>query len=399
MAVFTQLCNLVPAHLVNDLAIEFGITKQCRTFSPWSHFVALAWSQFGRSASLNDVCDTLFNHQKLLASVRGATPPSKNGLSHANKIRTADMAEALFWKIFAHLSAQDPSYALGKGRLGLPRRFSRAIFAVDSTTIQLIAECLDWAKHRRRKAAAKCHLRLDLASMLPAFVIIGTAKDADNSRARELCAGLKDGEVVIFDKAYVDYEHLADLDRRGVIWVTRPRSNMAVTVVKPLSEPKGAVLADEEVQFETAASRRDYPKNFRRVTARLEVDKKMVEMEFITNHPEWAPSSICELYQSRWGIESFFKQLKQNLKLCGFLGNNANAVRWQVWMALIVLLLLRYLGHRAKWPHAFSRLCTVVRGVLWDRFNLWKLLDFYGTAGGNYRLLGRPDQEFLPGFG
>ncbi len=110
------------------------------------------------------------------------------------------------------------------------RRFKRAIHVVDSTTIQLIASCMDWAKHRRRQAAAKCYLRLDLQSFLPRFAIVDTAKHNDAKRARELCAGIKPGEIVIFDKAYVDFSHLADLSVRQVFWVTRAKENLCYRV-------------------------------------------------------------------------------------------------------------------------------------------------------------------------
>ena len=120
------------------------------------------------------------------------------------------------------------AFAAGPGGKRFARKFKRTIHVVDSTTIQLIASCLDWAKHRRRKAAAKCHLRLDLQSFLPRFAIIDTARENDAKRARELCAGIKDGEIVIFDKAYVDFAHLYDLLQRGVFWVTRAKDNLQV---------------------------------------------------------------------------------------------------------------------------------------------------------------------------
>jgi len=97
---------------------------------------------------------------------------------------------------------------------------------VDSTTLPLIASCMDGAKHRRRKAAAKRHLRLALQSFLPRFAIIGTAKDHDNQRAQEACAGIRADEIVIFDKAYVGFVHLRQLPRRGVFWVTRAKDNL-----------------------------------------------------------------------------------------------------------------------------------------------------------------------------
>ena len=123
--------------------------------------------------------------------------------------------------IWAKLS---PRFVSGKAGKRFARKFKRTIHVVDSTTIQLIASCMDWAKHRRRKAAAKCHLRLDLQSFLPRFAIIDTAREADAKRARELCAGIKEGEIVIFDKAYVDFDHLWDLEQRGVfLGDARPR--------------------------------------------------------------------------------------------------------------------------------------------------------------------------------
>ena len=111
---------------------------------------------------------------------------------------------------------------------------------------------MDWAKHRRRKAAAKCHLRLDLQSFLPRFAIIDTAKENDAKRAREVCAGLKEGEIVLFDKAYVDFEHLFDLSSRGVYFVTRAKENMACRCVKRLiNKPKGNIVRDDPVILTT----------------------------------------------------------------------------------------------------------------------------------------------------
>jgi hypothetical protein len=105
---------------------------------------------------------------------------------------------------------------------------------------------MDWARHRRRKAAAKCHLRLDLQSFLPRFAIVDTARHADARRARELCAGIKAGQIVLFDEAYVDFEHLADLCMREIFWVTRPKENMSCDVVKEYQQgARGKILSDE----------------------------------------------------------------------------------------------------------------------------------------------------------
>jgi hypothetical protein len=397
-----QICELIPSHLVSKIARKHGVDKKTRAFSPWSHVVSMLFAQLSAAISLNDVCDNLRHHGGLLASIRGAVTPSRNGLSHANKVRNADMIEDLFWSVFACFEKQTPTFGHRgprKRKRGLPRRFKRMIHAVDSSTIKLVANNLDWAKHRRRKAAAKLHLRLNIGCFLPGFIIVEEARHSDTIRARELCAGILAGEIVVFDKAYVDFAHLYDLAKRGVNWVTRAKDNMSFRVTKRLiKKPQGNILRDDIIVLKTKKSRNGYPTTMRRIVAVVEVNGVEQEMVFITNNTEWAASSVCDLYQSRWEIEVFFKQIKQNLKLCDFLGNNANAVRWQVWTALLAYLLLRYLSHLSDWNHSFSRLCTMVRGVLWSKLAIRDMLVAYGTAGGRFRMLGRPDQAYLPGF-
>ena len=393
-----QICKYIPPHLVAKLARKHGVDEQARTFSPWSHVVALLYAQLSHAIGLNNVCDGLRMHQGKLATIRGATPPARNTLSHANKIRSAKMAEELFWEVLEHLTTICPSFG-SKTYKGFPRRFKRIIHAVDSSTIQLIAHCMDWAKHRRRKAAAKLHMRLDLQSFLPKFAIIDTAKHNDNRRARELCADIGAGEIVLFDKAYVDFEHLLDLDARGVFWVTRAKDNLQYRCVKRrIKRPQGRILRDDEIVLTTPATRTHYPKRLRLVRAIVERDGEDVEMVFITNNFQWAPSTIADLYKHRWAIEAFFKQIKQTLQLCDFLGHSRNAIQWQVWIGLLVYVLLRFLAHLSNWPHSFTRLFGLVRACLWTRRDLVFTLRCYGTAGGDFRFLAAPQQAYLPGF-
>ena len=397
-AVLRQICNLIPSYLMPKLARECGVDKKARTFSPWSHLVSLIYAHLTHAIGLNDVCDALRLHSGLLVTLRAATPPSRNNLSHANKERDASLAEKLFWSVLDHLQTLQPDFAKGNRGKGLARRFRRAIHVVDSTTIQLVASCLDWAKHRRRKAAAKCHLRLDLHSFLPRFAIIDTAKDNDAKRSRELCAGVRAGEIVIFDKAYLDFAHLLDLLQRGVFWVTRAKENMAYEVFKVLPVPKGNILRDELIVLRTAAASAAYPEIMRRITALVEVDGKLQEMVFVTNNLEWSPASVADLYRNRWSIEAFFKQIKQTLQLADFLGHSANAVRWQVWTALLVYVLLRFLAFVHSWQHSFTRLFTLLRSALWRRWDLGSLLQCYGTASGSFHFIATPQQPSFNGF-
>jgi hypothetical protein len=395
-SILRQICNYIPAFLVPQIARDTGAEDKARSFSPWSHVVSLLYGQLSHSLGLNDLCDSLQLHSGPLVSVRGATPPSRNGLSNANRERPAEMAEQLFWQVLGHLGQETPGFVQGRSR-GAAFRFKVPIHVVDSTVMELVANCMDWAQHRRRKAAAKTHMRLNLQSLLPNFVIIDTAGEHDNKRARELCAGIKSGEIVLFDKGYVDFEHLQDLEERGVFWVTRAKDNMAYEVVGTMpasNDPK--ILRDEIIQLRNP--KQAAPELMRRVVALVEVEGEEREMVFLTNNLTWSPRSVADLYRCRWQIEVFFKQIKQTLQLADFLGHNANAVRWQVWTALLVYLLLRYLSYVANWAHSFTRLFTILRAVLWDKLDLRGLLDCYGTANGKFRNLAQPDQAYFPGF-
>jgi hypothetical protein len=394
--ILRQICNLIPQHLVCKIARTTGAADKSRTFSPWSHVVSQCYAQLSRSLSLNDVCDALQLHSGPLSSLRGATAPSRNGFSNANRERPAAMAEELFWAVLAHLGQQSPGFVKG-GRRGAAFRFKLPIHIVDTTVLELVANCMDWAKHRRRKAAAKTHLRLNWQSLLPNFVIIDTAGEHDNKRAWELCAGVKTGEIILFDKGYVDFGHLLRLDERGIFWVTRAKENMAYEVVKKMPKSKDEkILRDEIIML--SDPRKAAPELMRRIVALVEIDGEEREMVFLTNNLEWSPRSVADLYRCRWQIEVFFKQIKQTLQLADFLGHNANAVRWQVWIALLVYVLLRYLSYVSKWAHSFTRLFTIIRAVLWSKLDLLELLDRYGTAKGSFRYLARPDQAYFPGF-
>ena len=398
LSVLDQICKLIPGHLVSKLAREHGVDKKARTFSPWSHVVTLLFAHLSHASSLNGVCDAIRTHETWFTRIRNAKAPTKNTLSHANRNRDPAMAEALFWTLLEQFKNASPRFG-GRSFKGMPRRFKRAVYAIDSSTIQLVANCIDWAKHRRRKAAAKLHLRLDLRSYLPAFAIVDTAKHNDNRRAREICAGLQDGEIALFDKAYIDFQHLLDLTHRGVFWVTRAKDNMAYRVKKRNTKrQQGNILRDDLITLTGVKTRGLYPGTLRLVRAIVEVDGKPREMTFITNNTDWAASSIADLYKSRWAIETFFKEIKQTLQLSDFLGHNKNAVQWQVWTALIAYVLLRYQSLQHGWQHGFKRFFCLVGSNVWSRYDFASLIEFCGTARGSSKPPDAPQQRYLPGF-
>src|SRR3974390_2608492 len=140
--ILRQICNLIPQHTVSKVARATGAEDRSRTFTPWSHVVSQCYAQLTHSISLNDVCDSLQLHSGPLASIRGATAPSRNGFSNANRQRPAAMAEELFWAVLAHLGEQSPGFATGRGR-GAAFRFRVPIHVVDTTGMELGANLMD----------------------------------------------------------------------------------------------------------------------------------------------------------------------------------------------------------------------------------------------------------------
>ena len=378
-----QVVQHIQPGLIDLKAKAYGI--QARTFSVTSHVVALLYGHLAHTFSLNSVCDALGLYPKELSRIRGATAPSRNTFSHANRTRDAAFAEDLYWSVFARLMQSDGGFnKYGKHR-GFIFRLKRRVYAIDSTLIKLTVNCIDWARYRRKKAAAKTHMRIDVGSMLPCFAIVEEGAPHDSTRAEALCEGLRDGDILLADRAYVDFGFLWNLTVRGVFFVLRSKKNMRYEVVGDL--PKGTdktVISDQTVQPALKKSSAAYPDTLRLVTALVEVAGKQVTMQFITNNFAWSARTIAELYRARWAIELFFKELKQTLQLTDFYGENENAVKWQIWAALLTHLLLRFLKFKAKANCSYTRFVGFVRAVVWLKKDLMSVLRAYGIApGGN----------------
>ena len=166
-----------------------------------------------------------------------------------------------------------------------------------------------------------------------------------------------------------------------------------------LKKSVGNILRDDLIVLKGKISRGKYPEVLRLVRAVVEVDGEEREMEFLTNNLDWAPSSIADLYKCRWQIEVFFKEIKQTLQLCDFLGHNKNAVLWQVWTALLLYLLLRFLAFVNHWRPGFKRFFRLLRSSVWAGVLVAGLASFCGTAGGLPSMRAAPEQLYLPGFG
>jgi len=393
--ILQQLCKFIPLSMVNRFARETGVEDKARKFTPMSHVVAMLFAQLARVVSLSDLKDCLCLKSVILKRF-SIHSPGKNTLAYANKNRDYQFIEKLFWELYAQFSKQSPQFGRSKRHKAPLHRFKCRIHAMDSTVIRLVSNCIDWAKYRRRKAAAKVHLRLDLGSFLPSFVYIGKGSQNDVTRAKQLCAALKAGEILLMDRGYNDYTLFDELDKRGVYWVTRAKDNMEYVVIEELSTGKEGIVSDQLVYLPNA---KNPDMTVRRVEAYVEVNGEQRMMVFITNNEDWSPRTVCDLYQRRWDIEVFFKQIKQVLHIGTFLGYSENAVAWQVYSALLMYLLLRYQAFLSKWTCCFTQLFTRVRAAMWEFVNLWMLMECYGTATEPVPDPNLPQQACFEGYG
>lgn len=398
ISVFAQIVKRIPGHLIERLAA--GQDIKAREFSYSTQLYLLMLGQFLHAFSLNEIVDISHVHKTELSRVRGISPPKLNTFSNANRTRDPSVPESVYWRLRDELGRESPAFRGTRNRGALSRFRTRRIFAVDSSVIPLAVSSIDWARYIHRKSAAKLHMRTNVADMLPDFVVIDSAHWHDSRKAPEMCADLHAGDVVIGDRGYYDFEFFNDLNERGITFVSREKTNLSFRCIDDLldADEDKSVLADDKVILTNLGTRRKYPRPFRRIVARVEIGGTMREITFVTNNFTWSAKTICDLYKSRWTIEILFKELKQTLQLQSFYGTNANAVKWQIWAALIVHLILRYLAFLSQWRGSYSRFVGIVRTAIWMRTDLGLLLRFYGTAPPDPKASNAVEAPYLPGF-
>ncbi len=399
ISVFRQVIQeVLPGHKIDELAANEKV--KAREFPYSSQLYLLMLGQFLHLFSLNELVDVSNVYASELRGTRQITPAKRNTFSYANRTRNPEVAEKFFWLVHGMLTKEHPKFAAGRRKGALAKFHTRGIYAIDSTTIQLAYCCMPWAKHRQRKAAVKVHMVADVPSRLPRFCVIGKASEHDSKREDELLASLKAGDVAVLDRAYNAFPALYGHHRRGGVFVVREKDGMKAKVVRRV--PKGArpkgILADERIRLTGRRTSKAYPEEIRRVRALVEVDGQTREMTFLTNRLDWSATTVAALYKSRWEVEILFKELKQTLQLQDFYGENENAVKWQIWSALLAHLVLRYLKFRHGADCSYTRFVAFIRAIVWLKKDLLSVLRSYGIAPGRNTGESGGRMPYLPGF-
>ena len=388
----------IPGWKIEEIAS--GEKVKARKFSYSSQVYLLMLSQFLHLFSLNEIVDVSKIYAAELSRVRGITPANLNTFSNANRTRDPKVMQTFFWTVYGIFRNEEPDFTRGRHHGRLSKFRLRNIYAIDSTTIQLAYWCIDWAKHRQRKAAVKVHMVANVANRLPHFCVFGKAKDHDSKMEDELFNSLKEGDIGIADRAYNCFKALYRQTTRGVFFVVREKAGMKHKVVKkvPKKDLGANILSDETIRLTGQRTSKEYPGELRRVKARVQVDGKWRTMVFLTNNFEWAASTIAELYKARWEVELLFKELKQTLQLQDFYGENENAVEWQIWAALLTHLVLRWLKYRSGAACSYSRFAALVRAIVWLKKDAMAILRSYGIAPPPNSGGVASGMPYLPGF-
>ena len=362
-SLFSQLLSLIDRNDFRRLVRQTRSEARSKGFASWDHFVSMLFCQLAQAKSLREIDSGLRSCEGKLQHLGMDGAPGRSTLSYANAHRPHELFENLFYHLLARVSESAPKKKF---------RFKSKLYSLDSTVIDLCASMFDWAKFRATKGAAKLHLLLDHDGCLPCYARITEGKVADVTVAQQL--KLPRGSLVVMDRGYVDYYMFERWSAEDVGFVTRLKKNAEFYELKNLPvKTDGTVLSDHLGQFNVFEAGRRIKGTYRKVVVWIE--EKQEQMELLTNRFDLSAATIAEIYKQRWQIELFFKAIKQNLRVKTFVGTSANAVRIQIWTALIALLLIKFLQFKSKMDWALSNLVALLRWNLFAHKHLWKWID------------------------
>src|SRR5213083_2351199 len=370
-SIFSQLLQLFP-RLFPRLEFEQAVKKHqadrgAKGFTSWGQFVSMLFCQLGRAHTLREICGGLASCEGKLKHLGVPEAPKKSTLAYANEHRPWELYRTVFEQTL--FKCQELVRSQG-GRKKF--RFKNKLMSLDGSIIDLSVSMFDWAKFRQTKGAIKLHLLLDHDGYLPSFGVVTEGKTSEIKVARTL--RFDPGTILAIDRGYVDYEWFGELTQEEVYFVTRMKEKALYEVKEELKVPQNSnVVSDQIIYFPRLAKEREEPVLFRRVE--IWDAEKQESIVFLSNLLAFGATTIAAIFKDRWQVELFFKALKQTLKIKTFVGTSANAVRTQVWTALIAMLVLKYLQLKSTFSWSLSTLAALLRQQLFFYRDLWAWLD------------------------
>jgi len=379
-SMFSQLLSVISRNEFNSTVRELKVDKYSKGFDSWDHFVSMLFCHLADAKSLREISYGLQSCVGKLNHLGMKQAPKRSTLSYANKNRSWELFERIFYQLLERCSSAAP----GKKR---KFRFKNELLSLDASNIEMCLSVFDWAKYRKTKGAIKLHTLLDHNGYLPRYIRITDGKTHEINIAHEI--KLPAGSIVAMDRGYTDYGLFEKWDQKGIYFVIRLKANAQYEIVRQEECPKNRNIVKNQIIRIKGVS-----KELRMIEV---FDKDKLEwIQIITNKTDFGPSTISAIYKDRWGIETFFRTLKQNFHIKTFVGTSANAVMIQIWTALISMLLVQYLRFLSKFSWSMSNLVVLFRMNMFTYKNLWIWIN------DPFEIPPEPDgpiQLFLPGLG
>jgi hypothetical protein len=367
-SIFSQLLQLF-SRLEFQIAVQkHKAERHARGFSCWGQFVAMLFCQLGQARSLREICGGLAASEGKLKHLGLPAAPSRSTLAYANEHRPWELYQTVFYQLLEKCRSVAASQS---GKRKRKFRFKSKLMSLDATVIALCASVFDWAHYRRTKGAVKLHLLLDHEGHLPSFAVITEGKQHEVRVARQM--RFSPGTILAIDRGYTDYDWFVDLTQEGVFFVTRMKDNADYAVAEKREIPQRKGLLRDEVVFFYKLAEAGKECFFRRIEYFDEESEQL--LVFLTNHLTLAAATVAAVYKDRWQIELFFKALKSNLRVKTFVGTSENALQTQIWIALIAILLIKYLQLKASFGWSLSNLVALLRQQLFVYRDLWNWID------------------------
>ena len=330
---FQQVQALLPRAVFTRLVGEWRGDRKVHFVGCWSHFLCLMVALLTRCSSLRDIEAAVtprltFYRRFGLRSGRRCT------VARANAHRPWEVVAEFFQKLVVRCVSVTPPHSLP---------FTSRLYSLDATVVDVCATLFQWAQVSPSQSMIKLLVVLDHHGLIPTVLRLTPSRMHEMKLARTL--SFPPGSVLCFDRGFSDLTWFRTLAHQGCIFVTRLKAQMAFQTVKSFRPRGKGVHADRLIRFIGKHARCNYPECLRLIDYVAEDGQ---EYQFLTNQTTWSDSTVCQVYKARWQIEIFFRWIKQNLKMKTFYGLSENAVRWQIWTAFCLYLLLSYLKYKLK---------------------------------------------------
>jgi hypothetical protein len=329
--IFSQLMDFITKPYFDKLVRQFKGNYRMRTFSCWDQFLSMAFAQLTYRESLRDIeaCLNSVPNKLYHMGIKGNV--SKSNLSRANEARDYRIFENLAHKLIHHALS-----LYNKDEL-IFNDLNNALYAFDSTVVDLCLALFPWAQHRKNKSAIRINTLLEIRTSLPTFINISSG-GVHEINSLDLIP-VESLAIYIMDKGFIDFERFFNINSLGAFFITREKKNSAYRRI--YSSDVSAyenIICDQVIKMSGPKTHYLYPEKLRRIKYYDKInDKRLI---FLTNNFSLSPSIVAILYKERWKIELFFKWIKQHLKIKSFYGRNENAMKSQIWIAISIYVLI-----------------------------------------------------------